>query len=283
LAEAQKLAVQPRQVVGKKVAQLRRDGVLPGVVFGGHKDSAPVQTDLRAFERSYRRWGNTTLLSLEGLDGDAIPALIHGVARDTMTGRLLHVDLQRVSLTEKTQAEVPLHFIHESPAVKTLGAVLVHARNHVQVEAFPQDMPHAIEVDLSPLAEIDDAIFVRDLVVDKTIVEIIDDADELVVKAVPVHIEEEPVAAAAVPAEGEVPAEGAEAPAEGAAPAAAGAAPGPAAGKPGAAAGAKPGAAVGAKPGPAAGAKPGAAPTKPGAPAAKSGAPAPKGEGSKKG
>jgi large subunit ribosomal protein L25 len=276
LAEAQKLTVRPRQVVGKKVAQLRRDGVLPGVVFGGHKDSAPVQTDLRAFERSYRRWGNTTLLSLEGLDGDAIPALIHGVARDTMTGRLLHVDLQRVSLTEKTQAEVPLHFIHESPAVKTLGAVLVHARNHVTVEAFPQDMPHAIEVDLSPLAEIDDAIFVRELVVDKTIVEIIDDGDELVVKAVPVHIEEEPVAAVAVPAEGEVPVEGAEEGAEGAAPAAAGAAPGAAPGKPGAVAGAKPGAAAG-------GAKPAAPAAKGGAPAGKPGAPAPKGEGQKKG
>jgi large subunit ribosomal protein L25 len=265
LAEAQKLAVSPRQVVGKKVAQLRREGVLPGVVFGGHKDSAPVQTDLRAFERSYRRWGNTTLLSLEGLDGDAIPALIHGVARDTMTGRLLHVDLQRVSLTEKTKAEVPLHFVHESPAVKTLGAVLVHARSHVEVEAFPQDMPHSIEVDLSPLAEIDDAIFVRDLIVDKTIVEIIDDPDELVVKAVPVHIEEEPVAAAAVPAEGEVAVEGAEEGEEGAAAPAAGAA---------GAAGAKPGAA---------GAKPGAAPAKAGAPAGKTGAPAPKGEGAKKG
>jgi hypothetical protein len=180
-----------------------------------------------------------------------------------------------VSLTEKTHADVPLHFIHESPAVKTLGAVLVHARSHVEVEAFPQDMPHSIEVDLSPLAEIDDAIFVRDLIVDKTIVEIIDDGDELVVKAVPVHIEEEPVAAAAVPAEGEVPAEGAEEGAEGAAPAAAGAAPGAAAGKPAAAAGAKPGAA--------AGAKPAAAPAKAGAPAGKSGAPAPKGEGSKKG
>ncbi len=283
MAEAQTLAVRPRQVVGKKVAQLRRDGVLPGVVFGGHKDSAPVQIDLRAFERSYRRWGNTTLLSLEGLDGDAIPALIHGVARDTLTGRLLHVDLQRVSLTEKTHAEVPLHFVHESPAVKTLGAVLVHARSHVTVEAFPQDMPHAIEVDLSPLAEIDDAIFVRDLVVDKTIVEIIDDGDELLVKAVPVHIEEEPVAAVAAPVEGEVAAEGAEAPAEGAAPAAAGGAPGAAAGKPGATAGAKPGATAAAKPGAAAGAKPGAPAAKGGTPAGKPGAPAPKGEGSKKG
>ncbi len=270
MAEAQKLAVRSRQVVGKKVAQLRRDGVLPGVVFGGRKDSAPVQTDLRSFERSYRRWGNTTLLSLEGLDGDAIPALIHGVARDTMTGRLLHVDFQRVSLTEKTHAEVPLHFVHESPAVKTLGAVLVHARDHVTVEAFPQDIPHAIDVDLSPLIEIDDALYVRDLVFDKTTVVIVDDADELVVKAVPVRVEEEPVAAVAAPVEGEVPAEGEAVPAEGEE-AAAGAT------------GAKPGAPAAAKPGAPAGAKPGAPAAKAGAPAAKPGAPAPKGEAPKKG
>jgi large subunit ribosomal protein L25 len=276
LADAEKLAIRPRQVLGKKVARLRRDGVLPGVVFGGHKDSSPVQTDLRSFERAYRRWGNTTLLSLEGLDGDAIPVLIHDVARDTLTGRLLHVDFQRVSLTEKTHAEVPLHFVHESPAVKTLGAVLVHARDHVTVEAFPQDIPHAIEVDLSPLIEIDDALYVRDLVFDKTTVRVVDDDDELVVKAVPVRIEEEPVAAAAVPAEGEAPAEGAEAAEEGAEPAAGAAAAGAAPAKPGAAAGAKPGA-------PATAAKPGAPGAKAGAPGAKPGAPAQKGEAPKKG
>ena len=275
MAEAQKLAVQPRQVVGKKVAKLRREGVLPGVVFGGHKDSASVQTDLRAFERSYRRWGNTTLLSLEGLDGEAIPALVHGVARDTMTGRLLHVDLQRVSLTEKTQAEVPLHFIHESPAVKTLGAVLVHARNHVTVEAFPQDMPHAIEVDLSPLAEIDDAIFVRDLIVDKTIVEITDDPDELDREGRARAHRRGAGGRRRRSCRGRGRRGGRRRRGRGCRgwrgrcrPAAGG--------KPGAAAGAKPGAA-------AAGAKPGAAPAKPGAPAGKSGAPAPKGEGSKKG
>jgi large subunit ribosomal protein L25 len=264
MAEAQKLAVRPRTVIGKKVAGLRREGTLPGVIFGGHKDSTPVQTELHPFERSYRRWGNTTLLALEGLDGDSIPALIHGVSRDTRTGRLLHVDFQRVSLTEKTHAEVPLHFVHESPAVRTLGAVLVHARDHVTVEAFPQDIPHSIEVDLSGLVEIDDAIYVRDLVVDATTVRVIDDPDDLLVKAVPVRIEEEaPVAAA--PVEGEaVAAEGAEAVAEGEAAPAAGAAPG-------------------AKPGPAAAAKPaGAAAPKPGG-AAPAKAPAAKGEAPKKG
>jgi large subunit ribosomal protein L25 len=247
VAEAQKVAVRPRTIQGKKVSQLRRAGVLPGVVYGGHKDSTPVETDLHAFELGYRRWGSTTLVTLDGLPDGEVPALISDVSRDTVTGRLLHVDFHRVSLTEKVQAEVPLHFIHESPTVKN-GGVLVHAMDHVRVEAFPQDMPHAIEVDLAKLVEIDDAIFVRDLAVDTSKVEIQEDADELVVKAVPVRVEAVPApAAAAVPAEG---VEGAEAPeAEGEAKPAAGA----------------------------------AAPAKPGAPGAKPAAPAAKAEPAKKG
>jgi large subunit ribosomal protein L25 len=258
VAETQKIAISPRAVTGKRVSRLRREGVLPGVVFGLHKDSTPVQTDMKEFERGYRRWGNTTLLALAGLPGGEQPALIHDVTRSTLNGQLLHVDFLRVSLTEKVHAEVPVHFVGESPAVKG-GGVLVHAKSEINVEAFPQDIPHAIEVDLSKLLEIDDSIYVRDLKVDTSKVEIQDDGDELVVRVVPVRVEEEPTpAAAAVPAEGEV-AEGA-APAEGEAAAAA-----PAAGAKGAApaAGAKP--AAGGKP--AAGAKPAAAGGKPAAPA----------------
>ena len=236
MAEAQKLSVRARTIRGKKVKALRRKGVLPGVVYGGRADSTPVETDLHTFELSYRRWGNTTLLALTGLDGGEVPALVYDVSRDPVSGRMLHVDFARVSLTEKTHADVPLHFVNESPAVRTLGAVLLHARSEVNVEAFPQDMPRAIEVDLSGLLEIDDAIFVRDIKVDATTLRITDDPDELVVKAVPVKVEEEPKAAeAAVPAEGEVAAEGEAA--EGAAPAA-----GAEAGKPGAPAAAKGGA-----------------------------------------
>src|SRR3989454_7605503 len=236
MAEAQKLNVRPRQVLGKKVNTLRRKGLLPGVVFGGHADSTPVETDQHAFELSYRRWGNTTLLSLTGLSGGEVPALFHDVSRAPVTARMLHVDFARVSLTEKTHADVPLHFVKESPAVRTLGAVLLHARSEVNVEAFPQDMPRAIEVDLSGLLEIDDAIFVRDLKVDATTLRITNDPDELVVKAVPVKVEEEPKAAeVAAPVEGEIPAEGGAE--EGPAPAA-----GAEAGKPGAPAAAKGGA-----------------------------------------
>jgi large subunit ribosomal protein L25 len=247
LADAQKVGIRPRTVTGKKVKRLRAAGVLPGVVFGGHKDSTSVETDLKAFERGYRRWGTTTLLTLEGLpDGDQ-PALIHEVSRSTLNGQLLHVDFLRVSLTEKVHAEVPIHFIGESPAEKA-GAVLVHAKSEVNVEAFPQDIPHNIEIDVSGLLEIDDSLYVRDLKVDTSKVEILDDADELIVRVVPVRVEEEPTPAAAeVPAEGAEVAEGAEpaegeAPAAGAKPGAPAAAAGAAAPKPGAPAAAKPGA-----------------------------------------
>lgn len=214
MAEAQKLSVSPRVVLGKKVNALRRRGILPGVVFGGDAASLPVELEQHTFELGYRRWGNTTLLSLS-LDGGEIPALIHDVSRDPVSGRMLHVDFARVSLTEKTHADVPLHFVKESPAVKTLGAVLLHALSEVTVEAFPQDIPRSIDVDLSGLQEIDDEIFVRDLRVDPTIIQITNDPDELVVKVIPARVEEEKPAEAAAPAEGEEAAEG-----EGAVPAA---------------------------------------------------------------
>jgi large subunit ribosomal protein L25 len=252
MAEAPKLEVRPRTVLGKKVGQLRRQGRLPGVVFGGHADSTPVETDTSTFQKAYRRWGQTTLLSLTGLDGGEVPVLVHDVSREPRTGSLLHVDFARVSLTEKTHAEVPLHFVGESPAVRTHGGVMVHALSEVRIEAFPQDIPHQIDVDLSKIEQIEDTLYVRDLIVDATKIEILNDADQVIAKAVAPRAEEVVEKPAAV-AEGEA-VEG-EAAAEGAAPAAAGAA-APAAG---------------------AAAKGGAAPAAKGAAPATKGAPAPKG------
>lgn len=209
--------------MGKKTAALRRQGVVPAVVYG-HGPSQPVETDARAFEVGYRRWGSTTLLSLEGIADGGTPALISRVSRHPVTGKVLHIDFERVSLTERTHAEVPLHFAGTAPALK-VGGVLVHAMEHVRVEALPQDIPHSIEVDLTKIEQIDDALYVRDLVVDAATVRILEKPDALLVRAVHQRAEEvAPAPAAAVPAEGAVPAEAA-APAPGAKPAEGAAAP----------------------------------------------------------
>lgn len=206
MAEGVKLAVRKRTVLGKKTEALRRRGILPGVVYG-HGPSEAIETDAHAFELGYRRWGNTTLLELQGLDGDATPALISSVARHPVTGRILHVDLERVSLTERARADVPLRFVGTAPVLRA-GGVLVHAVEHVRVEALPQDIPHAIDVDLTRIEDIDDALYVRDLVVDTTTVRLLERPDALVVKAVHQRVEEvaPAPAAAAAPVEG-VPAE----------------------------------------------------------------------------
>ena len=195
MAEAQKLSVRSRTLLGKKVKRLRREGRLPGVIFGGHADSVPVDTDQHAFELGFRSFGQTTLLALQGLDGGEVAALVHSVARDPRTGRMIHVDFTRVSLTEKTHAEVPIHLTGESPAVKLGEALIILALDHVRIEAFPQDIPHRIDVDLSPLQQLDDAIHVRDLIIDTNTVTIVNDPDDLVVKAGAVKVEAEPVAA----------------------------------------------------------------------------------------
>ena len=240
MADAPKLEVRARTVLGKKVGAMRREGRLPGVIFGGHADSTPVETDTSIFQKGYRRWGQTTLLSLTGLDGGEVPVLVHDVSREPRSGSLLHVDFARVSLTEKTHAEVPLHFIGESPAVRTHGGVMVHTLSEVRIEAFPQDIPHQIDVDLSKIEQIEDTIYVRDLVVDASKIEILNDGEQVIAKAVAPRAEEE-VKPAAVAAEGAV-AEGEETE-EGAAPAAAGGAPAAgAAGAKGAAPAAKAGA-----------------------------------------
>ena len=235
MPEAEKIAVRPRTITGKKVERLRRQGILPGVVFGGHADSVPLETDAHAFELGHRRWGRTTLLTLEGLDGGEVRALIHDVSRDPRTGRMLHVDFARVSLTEVTHAEVPLHFVGSSGAVRNEGAVLLHALDHVRVEALPQDIPHRIDVDLSPLDTLENAVHIRDLAVDRTKVKILNDPDDLVVKPAARRAEEiaptpaaAPEAAVVAPTAEGAPTEGAPAPAAGAAgkaPAAAGKAP----------------------------------------------------------
>ena len=234
MADFPKLEVTSRTVLGKKVGRLRRDGRLPGVIFGGHAESTPVETDTSTFQKGYRRWGQTTLLALTGLDGGEVPVLVHDVSREPRTGSLLHVDFARVSLTEKTHAEVPLHFIGESAAVKTYGGVMNHALTEVRIEAFPQDIPHQIDVDLSKIEQIDDALYIRDLVVDASKVEILNDPEQVIAKATAPRAEEEvkPVVAAEAEAvegeeaaEGAAPAAGAAAPvaAKGAAPAAKGA------------------------------------------------------------
>ena len=109
-----------------------------------------------------------------------------------MRNRLLHVDFQVVSLTEKIRAAVNLEVTGTAPAVKEHNAVIMNNLTTVLVEALPNDLPGTIQVDISGLEEVGNSIHVRDLVVPAN-VEVLTDPDEIVVVATGAAVEEEPV------------------------------------------------------------------------------------------
>jgi len=209
-----KLAAAPREITGKKVAQLRADGRLPAVIFGRGLDSENVSVDAHEFESLRRHAGPNTLIDLSVDGGKAAPVLVHGVQTHRVTRKPLHVDLYVVRMTEELTVDVPLVSEGKSEAVETLGGTLLHMIEHVRVRALPDHLPQAIHYSIESLGTFDDAIHVRDLEIPSDATLLNAAPDDVVAKVLPPRVEEEPVVAAEAP-EGEEGAEAAEGEAEG--------------------------------------------------------------------
>ena len=211
------LDVTPREVLGKKVAQLRRSGFLPGNVYGHGVESQAVQVNFEELEKTLKQLASNEVVDLK-IEGErnARPVVIQRIQRHPVTSSLLHADFYQVSLREKMRAEVPIVVTGRSEAVETYKGVLINGIEMLHVEALPLDLPGHIEVDISVLAELESAVHVRDLNVPSNVT-VLNDEDVMVVKvAAPRVAEEEEVAPAAeaaaeaeaAVAEGATPAEG---------------------------------------------------------------------------
>ncbi len=209
------LALDARRAIGKENKRLRREGIVPGVVFGKGSPSVPVQVDAKAFDTLYRAAGRTSIvkITVDG-KGTAKSAIIKEIQRHPVSGRAVHVDFFLVNLTQEMQADVPLNFVGTAAAIEMENGTLMTPLSHLKVKALPAEMPHEIQVDISPLIDMETAIHVRDVPVDEKIT-ILNEPDELLARVLPPRVEEEPEVpaeeAAAEEAEG---AEGAAAAAE---------------------------------------------------------------------
>jgi len=196
------LSAQLRTVTGKQVRQLRREGLIPGVVYGHHTAPIAVQIEERALRHVLQRAGGNQLIRLQLGEGEAPHmVLLREVQREPIKRRPLHVDLYEVVMTERIRAEIPVTFVGTSPVVKRGDGLLYHGVEAVEVECLPADLLSHIEVDVSSLTEIDQEITVGDLQLgDKY--EILSDPDEVLARVIPVQ--EEVVEEAAPEAEAEV-------------------------------------------------------------------------------
>ncbi|HEX5039234.1 MAG TPA: 50S ribosomal protein L25 [Candidatus Limnocylindria bacterium] len=220
------LTLDPREAQGKANKRLRRAGMVPGVVYGKGEASTNVQVDAKTFETLYRAAGRTSVIKLRlpGASGST-SGFIKSVQRHPLSGQPLHVDYLLVNLDVEMEVDVPLAFSGEAPAVEETGGTLLHNLASVRVKALPTDIPQQIGVDVSVLRSLDVAIHVRDLSLNRDLVQVLTDGDTLVATVVPPRIEEEPEPVLAEGeelegeelegAEGGEPTEGGEAPSEG--------------------------------------------------------------------
>lgn len=156
-----KLKVEKRKILGKKVKKLRREGVLPGNIYGKDIKSISVQMPQKDFDKAFAEVGETGLVDLEYED-KLIPVLIHNVQAD-YRNTPLHTDFYKVNLKEKVKAMVPLELIGEPKAVTDKVGLLMQILNEVEVEALPEELPEKIEANVESLSDLDEQIAVEDL------------------------------------------------------------------------------------------------------------------------
>ncbi|MFW5853183.1 MAG: 50S ribosomal protein L25 [Patescibacteria group bacterium] len=157
-----KLQTQARKDFGKKVKQLRANGYLPAVLYGQGQVAEYCQLEAPEFKKVFRQAGESTVINLK-LDNKDYEVLIYQVDYNPVTDEPIHVDFYKVEKGKMVEVDVPLVFVGESPAVKEQGATLVKVIHELPVKAFPKDLPHEIEVDISVLDKVNDPITVADL------------------------------------------------------------------------------------------------------------------------
>jgi len=187
------LKASKRNVIGKQVNALRREGILPAVVYGRRIESIPISLDMREASRILEKAASSALIVLD-VEGEKYFTLVREKQRNPVLGTFRHIDFQAVSLTEKVRANVAIQLVGDAPAVDMYFGILVSNLEQLSVESLPRKLPERIEVDLSSLKEIGDALHVRDLVLPEG-VETLDNPDEIVV------VVTAPISEAAVEAE----------------------------------------------------------------------------------
>lgn len=196
------LDVNVRTVTGKKVKQLRKQGLIPATVYG--KGFAPVSVSVadRAFATVYRRAGKTALIDLS-IDGTQASVFVQEVQRHPLLRNIIHIDFKAVDLKVAMQIEIPVTTVGESPVVARGDAIVNHALNTVLVEALPAELPQHLEVDVSGLDELDKSVLVGDIPVTGNY-KILTDPAQVLISLSAVRTAEEEEAAEETPAEPEL-------------------------------------------------------------------------------
>lgn len=160
---------------------LRKSGKIPAVFYGKAADNQPVSVDEREIMRIFQNVGRNGVIQLK-LNNKTYSVMTHDIQYDSLKRELIHLDFLEVDMKSKMDVAVPIHFIGEEAGAKH-GAVVQHHLNEFMVRSLPNEIPSAIEVDVSEM-EVGDVLKVKDIKQGSTH-EILNDDDDVVVSIIP--------------------------------------------------------------------------------------------------
>jgi len=168
-----------RDVVGKKVGSLRRQGLIPGVMYGHNEPPFPIIMNAREIERVINNLTSSSIVTVK-VDGESHQALIREKQKDYIRNQIIHLDFQILSLKEKIRSKIEVKLVGVAPAVKNFNGIVLQEREFIDVEALPADLPERITVDISGLENIGDLIRVGDLDISDAVT-VFDDVNDVIV------------------------------------------------------------------------------------------------------
>jgi large subunit ribosomal protein L25 len=186
------LNVKLRAAKGRGANELRRQDIIPAVVYGPGEKNASIEVSAKEFKKVFKTAGESSLIELS-VDGEKSKrlVLVHELQKDPVSDEFIHIDFFQPSLTHEVQVPIPLVFEGVSFAVKDLGANLVKNMSEIEVKALPQNLPHEIRVSIESLKNIGDHILIKDLNLPQG-VSVLKKPDEIVaLAAAPEKVEEE--------------------------------------------------------------------------------------------
>ena len=168
-----------RDVTGKKVSQLRREGKMPGVIYGHHIEPIAIVMDAREVTRAMIGLTPSSIVTID-IDGEDHAALIRERQRDYLRNKFIHIDFQAVSRTEKIRARIETVLEGTAPAVKNYNGIVLHEKEYIEVEALPEHLPERFIVDISNLNRIGDMIRISDMSIADDVT-VFDDVNDVIV------------------------------------------------------------------------------------------------------
>ena len=178
--ESTSLKAQTRTVISKGLNRLRRDGLLPGVLYGSNVDPVALQLPAHEAGQLLTRLQGTILIDLE-VDGQTHTTIVRELQRDVLRGHPVHVDFMAVDMEQVLTIMVPINLVGESPAVATGEYTVMTSLYELEVECLPKDIINIVEVSVEGLTELGDTILVSDVVVPEGI-NILTDLEEAVAR-----------------------------------------------------------------------------------------------------